>query len=246
MTRVARALSELGHYHVMLKGCAGQLIFEDDDDRLYFLNLLNSRFTSAHIRLLAWCLMDNHVHLLFDDLDNQMSVAMHAIDTAYAKHFNQKTGRRGPVFQERFKSVIISDDKQLLRCVRYIHDNPAKAGISSAPLYRWSSFHEYFSHPEICDCEGILNLFGGTEAFYLSSTDGKPNPYFMPEGKHISDMDALEVARALLAPHEPYQLKTLPKSERNRLLAVLRHRGFTIDQISRLTGIGTNIIQRAK
>ena len=109
-----------------------------------------------------------------------------------------------------------------------------------------SSFHEYFSHPEICDCEGILNLFGGTEAFYLSSTDGKPNPYFMPEGKHISDMDALEVARALLAPHEPYQLKTLPKSERNRLLAVLRHRGFTIDQISRLTGIGTNIIQRAK
>lgn len=111
MTRVARALSELGHYHVMLKGCAGQLIFEDDDDRLYFLNLLNRRFTSAHIRLLAWCLMDNHVHLLFDDLDNQMSVAMHAIDTAYAKHFNQKTGRRGPVFQERFKSVIISDDK---------------------------------------------------------------------------------------------------------------------------------------
>lgn len=152
MTRVARALSELGHYHVMLKGCAGQLIFEDDDDRLYFLNLLNRRFTSAHIRLLAWCLMDNHVHLLFDDLNNQMSVAMHAIDTAYAKHFNQKTGRRGPVFQERFKSVIISDDKQLLRCVRYIHDNPAKAGISSAPLYRWSSFHEYFSHPEICDC----------------------------------------------------------------------------------------------
>lgn len=53
MTRVARVLSELGHYHVMLKGCAGQLISEDDDDRLYFLNLLNRRFTSAHIRLLA-------------------------------------------------------------------------------------------------------------------------------------------------------------------------------------------------
>ena len=73
-----------------------------------------------------------------------------------------------------------------------------------------------------------------------------PTASLMPEGKHISDMDALEVARALLAPHEPYQLKTLPKSERIRLLAVLRHRGFTIDQISRLTGIGTNIIQRAK
>lgn len=190
--------------------------------------------------------MDNHVHLLFDDPDNQMSVSMHAIDTAYAKHFNQKTGRRGPVFQERFKSVIISDDEQLLRCVRYIHDNPVKAGISSAPLYRWSSFHEYFSHPEICDFDGVLDLFGGTEAFYLASTDGKPNSYFMPEGKHISDMDALEVAQALLDPHEPYQLKSLPKSERNRLLAVLRHRGFTIDQIARLTGIGTNIIQRAK
>lgn len=68
----------------------------------------------------------------------------------------------------------------------------------------------------------------------------------MPEGKHISDMDALEVAQALLAPHEPYQLISLPKSERNRLLAMLKHRGFTIEQIARLTGIGTNIIQRAK
>lgn len=148
MTRVARVLSELGHYHVMVKGCADQLIFEDDDDRYYFLNLMNRRFTSDHIRLLAWCLMDNHVHLLFDDPDNQMSTAMHAIDTAYAIRFNLKTGRRGPVFQERFKSVVISDDEQLLRCVRYIHDNPAKAGISSAPMYRWSSFHEYFGTPK--------------------------------------------------------------------------------------------------
>lgn len=53
MTRVARVLSELGHYHVMVKGCADQLIFEDDDDRYYFLNLMNQRFTSDHIRLLA-------------------------------------------------------------------------------------------------------------------------------------------------------------------------------------------------
>lgn len=167
MTRVARVLSELGHYHVMVKGCADQLIFEDDDDRYYFLNLMSQRFTSDHIRLLAWCLMDNHVHLLFDDPDNQMSIAMHAIDTAYAMRFNVKTGRRGPVFQERFKSVVISDDEQLLRCVRYIHDNPAKAGISSAPMYRWSSFHEYFGTPEICECSDIVELFGGWRRFTL-------------------------------------------------------------------------------
>lgn len=246
MTRVARVLSDLGHYHVMVKGCADQLIFEDDDDRYYFLNLMSQRFTSDHIRLLAWCLMDNHVHLLFDDPDNRMSTAMHAIDTAYAMRFNLKTGRRGPVFQERFKSVVISDDEQLLRCVRYIHDNPAKAGISSAPMYRWSSFHEYFGTPEICDCSDIVELFGGSESFYLTSTDGKPNSYYLPEGKHVSDMDALEVAQALLAPLEPHQLKTLSKQERNRLLAMLKHRGFTIAQISRITGIGTNIIQRAK
>lgn len=167
MTRVARVLSELGHYHVMVKGCAEQLIFEDDDDRYYFLNLMNRRFTSDHIRLLAWCLMDNHVHLLFDDPDNQMSTAMHAIDTAYAMRFNLKTGRRGPVFQERFKSVVISDDEQLLRCVRYIHDNPAKAGISSAPMYRWSSFHEYFGTPEICDCSDIVELLVVRRRFTL-------------------------------------------------------------------------------
>lgn len=102
MTRVARVLSELGHYHVMVKGCADQLIFEDDDDRYYFLNLMNRRFTSDHIRLLAWCLMDNHVHLLFDDPDNQMSTAMHAIDTAYAIRFIFENGAAWASFSRTF------------------------------------------------------------------------------------------------------------------------------------------------
>ena len=139
MTRTAREISVYGYYHVVQKGCGGQLIFEDVDDRLYLIRLIASKCQKFKVDVIAWCLMDNHIHLLLDDGHAHLSDCMHSITTAYAMYFNSKTGRRGPVFQDRFKSVPILDDDQLLNCVRYIHDNPAKARIGTASLYRWSS-----------------------------------------------------------------------------------------------------------
>lgn len=137
MTRTAREISVYGYYHVVQKGCGGQLIFEDADDRLYLIRLIASKCQKFKVDVIAWCLMDNHIHLLLDDGHAHLSDCMHSITTAYAMYFNSKTGRRGPVFQDRFKSVPILDDDQLLNCVRYIHDNPAKARIGTASLYRW-------------------------------------------------------------------------------------------------------------
>lgn len=150
MTRTAREISEYGFYHVVQKGCGGQLIFEDEDDRLYLIRLIASKCQKFKVDVIAWCLMDNHIHLLLDDEHAHLSDCMHSITTAYAMYFNSKTGRKGPLFQDRFKSVPILDDDQLLNCVRYIHDNPAKARIDTASLYRWSSFSEYMGYPGIC------------------------------------------------------------------------------------------------
>ena len=113
MSRGPRTLTEKGCYHVVQKGAGGQQIFEDAEDRLYYLNLLNRAFQRHHMRLLAWCLMDNHTHLLLDDPDANVSEAFQRLGTGYAMFFKGKTGLEGPVFKGRFYSKPIEDDNQL-------------------------------------------------------------------------------------------------------------------------------------
>ena len=246
MTRTAREISVYGYYHVVQKGCGGQLIFEDADDRIYLIRLLASKCRKYDVNIIAWCLMDNHIHLLLDDEHVHLSDCMHSVATAYAMYFNAKTGRKGPVFQDRFKSVPILNDDQLLNCVRYIHDNPAKARIGTASLYRWSSFSEYMGYPGICMTECVLGLLGDSQRFFAFSTSGEPNRYCFRDGAHVSDIDALEFAQALLKPYEPHHLKALPKAVRDNYIRTLKNEGFSIKQIVRLTGIGHCTIQKVK
>ena len=247
MGREARKVSPTGFYHIVLKGAGGQLIFEDDACRYRFLQTVKELWGRHSLGLIAWCLMDNHVHMLLDDPQSNLSHAIHGLATSYARYFNTKTGHSGPVFNERFKSVPILDDGQLLCCVRYIHNNPIKAGLATAQMYPWSSFRDYmFDYFGVTDTALVLDLFGGAERFYLDSTSSEPNPYFFKEGAYISDYDAREVACALIRPYKLHEIKALPKKERDPILVLLKSVGFRVEQISRLVDIGRNIVQRAK
>ena len=99
MPRVARQIAGSGFYHVTCRGNGRQLLFEDDEDRRHYLVLLENKARSHEVAVLAWCLMDNHVHLLLDDPKNEVSHMMHGLTTAYAQYFNSKTGHVGAVFQ---------------------------------------------------------------------------------------------------------------------------------------------------
>ena len=124
MPRGPRKQSEQGYYHVMLRGAGRQILFEEDRDRHEFLGHLTDAMPVFCIELIAWCLMDNHVHLLVCDPKNQLASFMHAVSTRYALYYNAKSGHVEPVFQGRFKSKPIDTDEYLLQAVRYIHDNP--------------------------------------------------------------------------------------------------------------------------
>lgn len=88
--------------------------------------------------------MDNHAHLLVNEGEDEISRIIKRIGTSYVYYFNKKYGRVGHLFQDRFKSEAIEDDSYLLAVVRYIHNNPVKAGIvKNASSYRWSSFNAY-------------------------------------------------------------------------------------------------------
>ena len=245
MPRTSRIRSESGFYHVIFRGNGKQLLFESDEDRVCFLSLLKEKVLGQGISLIAWCLMSNHIHLLLDDLQNNLSHAMHALATAYARHFNDATGHVGAVFQGRFTSVPIKDNEQLLQVVRYIHDNPEKAGIAPFREYRWSSYREYLSGAHLINDKLVLELIGGREHFEEFSRSERYSGYYVRSGKRVSDEDAMLAARNVLGDVPPTDVKGIEKARRDDALRALRQAGLTRKQIERLTGTGASVISRA-
>ena len=110
--------------------------------------------------------MSNHVHLVLTDDESRLSEFMHSVATAYACRFNRRHLRRGALFDGRFHSVGIDSDAQLLRAVRYVHDNPFKSGICLPSAYQWSSYREYLSAGSaMVDTALVLDIIGGPEHF---------------------------------------------------------------------------------
>ena len=129
MPRVARTKSASGIYHVVMRGVGRQLIFEDDDDRRALLEKLGKLSDEGCLTVYAWCLMSNHFHLLIKEGCEPIASAMKRLGVSYAMRFNLKTGRVGHVFQDRFSSEPVESDEYFLTVVRYIHNNPQKAGM---------------------------------------------------------------------------------------------------------------------
>ena len=251
VARVARTRAESDVYHVIVRGAGRQIIFEDDADRLAFLDGLLSQMRAADASLLAWCLMSNHAHLLMRAPLETISGVMHNAESGYAMRFNLRHGRVGALFQGRFRSVPIESDRQLLAAVRYIHRNPVEAG---GPIDgRWSSYREYAgacspSVPAVCDAGLVLDVLGGVDGFVALHADDAPVDAYdagEPRG-HVPDVRALRVARDVLGSVELHEVKALDRPARDALLARLRASGLSVRQVARLTGIGKSIVARAK
>ena len=128
-------------HHVMTRGVDGMDIFRDEADRRKYLELLERAVVRSAWLLHDYCLMTNHVHLAIETPDCTLSVGMKWLNQCYAQYFNRRYGRRGPLCQDRFKSVLIDKEEYLLTVSRYIALNPVKAGIAKRPEnYEWSSY----------------------------------------------------------------------------------------------------------
>ncbi len=150
MTRRARQASESGWYHVTMRGAGRRALFEDDDDRTRFLRGLDdaARRSDEMVEAPAWCLMDNHVHLVTKAADlSSLQKAIHWLCSGHASRFNRKNGHVGPVFQERFASFPIESDAYLMEAVRYIHLNCRDKGFEDPARYRWSSYPLFMDGP---------------------------------------------------------------------------------------------------
>jgi REP-associated tyrosine transposase len=128
-------------YHVMSRGNGGESIFVDDTDRQQFLDLLAELITRYDAICYAYCLMDNHYHLLIETPKGNLSQIMRGLNGRYTRFFNRTRQRMGHVFQGRYKAIIVQKDSYLLELSRYIILNPVRAGKVVAPEnYSWSSY----------------------------------------------------------------------------------------------------------
>lgn len=145
MSRESRQTIKSSFFHVMVQGLNKEYIFNSNIDKKVYLKNIKNIKLQYNIEVIAYCIMDNHAHLLLKvNTTSDLSKFMHKINTLYALYYNKKNNRVGYVFRDRYKSQIIYSEKQLYACINYIHNNPVKAKIcNNQSDYKYSSFKEY-------------------------------------------------------------------------------------------------------
>ncbi|MCQ2462195.1 MAG: transposase [Clostridia bacterium] len=235
-----------GQYqHIIVRGIGRQLLFEDTADREKYISLLKRYAPETGVSVLAYCLMENHIHILIHDDNNAISAFMKKTGVSYAYYFNMKYERSGHLFQDRYKSEAISDDAYLLCVFRYILNNPVKAGISGAETYPWSSYREYGKENTFTATEILHDLIGNEESFRALMRQLDTAEYMEAEKPKKDDEWALEVLKKTLNVASGIYLQKLERKQRDEAIRLLKAKGISVRQIERLTGINRGIIQKA-
>ena len=252
MPRTARVKSKTGIYHVLLRGINRQIIFEDEEDSVKFLQTLSEYKEKSGYELYAYCLMGNHVHILFKEGKEDLSTVMRRIGASYVYWYNWKYERIGHLFQDRYKSEAVEDDKYLLSVLRYIHQNPLKAGlVKDIKEYRWSSYNEYMNKEKIIDINFILDLFDKDRqkamALFHEFHKKEDNIQYLDinESRRINDSEAKEIIKEICDIAHCTDIQRFHQDERDKYLRKIKEKGLSTRQIARLTGISRHIILKA-
>lgn len=259
MPRVAREKSDTGIYHIMIRGVNRQEIFHDDEDRLRFLGTLNKIKVASQMQVYGWCLMNNHVHLLLEEGNEDISASMKRLGVSYVWYYHNKYKTSGHLFQGRFKSEKVETDQYILTVLRYIHQNPLKAKLVKRPNYwKWSSCAEYYGKKpyfeDLLSKDLVLNIISEDRAmarqkfkeFNEQDNNDSCLEDHIDEKGRLSDEEArLEILRSI-KDVEITQVKTLPKKERDTIIRKIKKlENVSQRQAARILGISANLIFKA-
>jgi len=151
-------------YHITSRGNERKAIFRDDRDRKIFLDTLADVTHRYNWLCHAYCLMDNHYHLLIDTPDGNLSIGMRQLNGIYTQRFNKRHDRVGHLFQGRFKALLLQKDSHLLEACRYVVLNPVRAKRVQKPgEWIWSSYGATAGRKKLNPClvvDWVLGQFG--------------------------------------------------------------------------------------
>ncbi|MFA7573494.1 MAG: transposase [Lutispora sp.] len=162
MPRLARKKSETGIYHIMLRGIDKRDIFMSKWDYGKFLEYIKKAKDKSAFQVFGYCLMTNHVHMLLKTEMDDIGDIIKRIAVGYAQYHNIRNGRTGHLFQNRFRSEVVDTEAYFLTVLRYIHQNPVKAGmVKDVKVYKWSSYIEYIDNSKnlLVDAAFALGFF---------------------------------------------------------------------------------------
>ncbi len=166
MARPLRIEFEGALYHITARGNERRDIFFQDEDRVMFLKILEKVINRFNWYCYAYCLMDNHYHLLIETPKGNLSKGMRQLNGVYTQYINRTHHRVGHLYQGRFKAILVEKDSYLLELSRYIVLNPVRAGlVNNAEAWRWSSYREMIGlekKSEWLVSNGVLSSFGTT------------------------------------------------------------------------------------
>lgn len=151
-------------YHVILRGNNRRNLFYSAADRVHLNQLVGRATERLQAQVHAFCWMTNHLHLAVQVADAPLGRLMQWIGSRYAFYFNRRYGRSGHLFERRYRAILLDADAYLLELVRYIHRNPAKAGMVKDPVtYPWCSHRYYLGRGTLdwLQTDWVLSLFAG-------------------------------------------------------------------------------------
>lgn len=161
MPRIPRSSFQTSFFHIIVQGINKEYIFEEEKFLVSYNSLLINYEKKYNVKLLAYCIMSNHAHILmYVEKTSEMSKYMMCVNAVFAEFYNKEKERTGYVFKNRFKSEAIHNENYLLNCISYIHNNPVKAKIvKNANEYKYSSYNDYIYKKGIINDEKIELVF---------------------------------------------------------------------------------------
>ena len=242
MPRKSREISSTGIYHIIMRGNDRNDIFYDNQDRYVFLNILKETKERFKFEIYSYCLMNNHIHIVFRIKDEFLSKAMQSLEIRYSAYFNKKINRNGHLFQNRFFSKKIENLSYFLTVCKYVHRNPEKAKIDSTENYKWSSFREYIGKEKIINKAVLLHYYeDDIEMFkkYTLDNDDKEQLYNLAEFELKRKLTEEEVAKIIVDKFNLKNVGDIGLMDENQgkeiILSLKELKGTSLAQIARVT-----------
>jgi len=211
-------------YHVTSRGNARNKIFSNDQDREVFLSNLEDVVMRYNWFCHAYCLMDNHYHLMVETPDANLSIGMRQLNGVYTQRYNRRHHKTGHLFEGRFKAILVQKDNYLLELCRYVVLNPVRAGVVGKPeAWRWSSYQATAGlrkEPDYLATDWILGLFSSRRAVaqrqyrrFVREGIGQGTPWAKVQGQVLLGEDGfVERFKDLL--EDKREVKEIPRSQR--------------------------------
>ncbi len=252
MARKARVKSTTGIYHIIIRGLDMTPVLADPDDKSEFLNLLQYYKVKCGYELYGYLFMDDHIHMIIKEGPRTISNIMKCIGVKFVAWYNARHARDGRLFHDRFKSEPVEDDAYLRKVLRFIHQEPVRAGLATeVSRYEWSSYNAYLHGEQtLVDIERVLDFFGEDENHrrigFRKYMNAPTNEVCLEACREkITDEDLFSLLLRLSGSKSAAELKRMSKNKRDEVLREVKAKNSTSTwQIAKVSGFSQSLIAR--